>query len=561
VHRLLITIALGLMTAVAQADYNGYSTNNGTGNGYPNNNGSGNGYPNNNGNGNGNGYGNNRGGAGFARVVQKFNGTDTKASTAAFTVQDKWELLWFSPRPVNITLLNAADGNVITGAHGAGKGSLYQPKGGTYYIQVESDIPGAAPWYLLVAEVGAGTRLSDSDGGQIFSNPMDANYAPPATVLPPNGFAQSGPNISPNNPGAPQTPFGQPNMGGSPSGPAPVVKLSEDQARAVVLIKGDNAEGTGFLIKTPDGPQVVTNIHVIANNPNLKITTSTGALIRVLSSKGASDRDLAMLAIKDAGYNYLEVAADISKTVQTGDEVVTPGNSQGGEVMLNTGGKVLGIGPERIEFDNPIYHGNSGGPVFHTKSGTVLGVVTEAMKVDMSNDLDKASFSSRNSAISGQMRYFGLRLDTVTAWVAIDSRQFQIETAFLDQFHEQSRRLDAYLNPPKRNVYGYSNNNEKDDQSNIYLSDEKLMKALDGYHERASGADVAQKIDALRGLLFDLQSIADLNVNQIKNANNFYSFDQERARDELDYRKALKAELDSIGSNVERMGNLPRTNN
>jgi hypothetical protein len=58
---------------------------------------------------------------------------------------------------------------------------------------------------------------------------------------------------------------------------APTVKLTEDQAREVVLIKGDHAQGTGFLIKTPDGPVVVTNIHVISNNPNLKITTNSGA--------------------------------------------------------------------------------------------------------------------------------------------------------------------------------------------------------------------------------------------------------------------------------------------
>ena len=167
---------------------------------------------------------------------------------------------------------------------------------------------------------------------------------------------------------------------------------------------------------------MVTNIHVIANNPNLKITTNTGAFITMVSAKGASDRDLAMLSIKDGPYSYLDVSTDISQTVQPGDDVITPGNSQGGEVMLNTAGKVLGIGPERIEIDNPIYHGNSGGPVFHVKSSKVLGVVTEATKVDVSNDLDKASFASRSSAISGTMRYFGLRLDTVSEWVPIDWR-------------------------------------------------------------------------------------------------------------------------------------------
>jgi hypothetical protein len=227
-----------------------------------------------------------------------------------------------------------------------------------------------------------------------------------------------------------------------PPSPAPVsnaatssaTKMTEDQSRAVVLIVGDNGEGTGFMIKTMDGPAVVTNLHVIGNNPNFKITTTSGALVTVLSAKAASDRDLVLLAIKDAGYSYLDVSTDISRTVQPGDEVITPGNSEGGEVMLDTVGKVLGIGPVRIEFDNPIYHGNSGGPVFQPKSGKVLGVVTEAMKVDNTDELDKASFANRASAIHSSMRYFGLRIDTVSDWVPIDWARFQTETIFLDQF-------------------------------------------------------------------------------------------------------------------------------
>jgi hypothetical protein len=502
-----------------------------------------------------------------AHVVQKFDNSDTNLATASFTVQDKWEVLWFSPRPVSITLL-AADGTVVAGLHGSFRGSFYVPKGGTYYFQVNSDHPEMkVPWHLIVAEVGAGTDFDPADAGPMFVNAGDPNYAPPTTILPPGGIGPSSTASSPN-PAAPQNPFGQTTPPAppvaqtppaAPATPGPIVKLSEDQARAVVLIKGDNAEGTGFLIKTPDGPEVVTNLHVIANNPNVKITTSTGALIKVLSEKGASDRDLAMIAVQDDGFSYLDLAPDISTVVQTGDDVITPGNSEGGEVMLNTAGKVLGIGPQRVEINNPIYHGNSGGPVFHPKSGKVLGVVTEAMKVDMSNDLDKASFASRNSAISGSMRYFALRLDTVKSWIPIDPRQFQIETTFLDQFHEQSRRLDAYLNTSDNNQ---SPNTASDgvDASKIYLDDTKIMKANDSFEQEASGADTAQRIEALRGLLFDLQGVADTNMTQVQNDNNFYSFDLERVHDELDYRRALKTELTSIGSDIERLGHLPRTN-
>ena len=365
--------------------------------------------------------------------------------------------------------------------------------------------------------------------------------APPSQTAPGSGSGQSDSSFGAG---------GQPAAPAVPEHAAPTVTLAEDQARAVVLITGDNAEGTGFLIKTPNGPAVVTNIHVIANNPNLKITTSTGALIKVLSMKGASDRDLAMLAVQDANYTYLEMATDISQIVQTGDEVVTPGNSEGGEVMLDTGGKVLGIGPERIEFDNPIYHGNSGGPVVHTKSGKVLGVVTEAIKVDVSDELDKASYASRNSAISGSMRYFGLRLDTVTAWVPIDSRRIQNETAFLDQFDKRTRCLDSFLNAP----------NDDKPEDTLWQADPKITRSNSEFFEQATGADIAQQLNADRIMWAEITDLADSDMAAIQKPVNFYSFDQQRARDELAYRKALKAELDQINSDVNRLGSLPRTN-
>ena len=335
-----------------------------------------------------------------------------------------------------------------------------------------------------------------------------------------------------------------------PEHAAPTVKLTEDQARAVVLVKGDNAEGTGFLVKTADGPVVYTNIHVISDNPNLKITTNTGTPITILSYKGATDRDLAMISIKDGDFKYLDLATDVSGTVQTGDEVVTPGNSEGGEVMLNTGGKILGIGPDRIEFDNPIYHGNSGGPVFHVKSCKVIGIVTEAMKVDTTDALDKASFANRNSAISHSMRYFGFRIDNVPGWEAYDWRRFQNETAFLDQFDLRSQYLDSFLNAP--------NDNKPED--NTWQKDDQIVKANSGFFEQANGADTSQQVDADRVMWGEISDLARTDMDAIQNPNNFYAFDQQRAGDEAAYRKALQTELEKINANVSQLGSLPRSN-
>ena len=332
--------------------------------------------------------------------------------------------------------------------------------------------------------------------------------------------------------------------------PVVTVKLPEAQARAIVLIKGDKGEGTGFLVKTKDGPAVITNIHVIADNPNLQITTTMGVLITPLSYKAAADRDLAMMPIKDGPYSYLALASDVSSVAQTGDDVITPGNSQGGEVMLNTGGKVLGLGPQRVEIDNPVYHGNSGGPVIHVNGGQVIGVVTEAIKVDTSDELSKASFANRNSAIGHTMRYFAYRLDTVPGWEPLDLKRLQAEAAFIDAFDQRSRALDCFLNAP----------DDDKPEDIVWKDDEKIVKANNACADQSRGADAAQQMDAVRQLYSDLHDIANSNVAALQNTANFYGCNRQRAKDELAYRKALQAELDQIDKNVSRLGSLARSN-
>lgn len=526
-------------------------------------------------------------------VVQALTGT-TNTTTPKFTVQDKWEIRWGGQGIVKLAVFSA-DGTLVSGGI-TSNGALYMPKGGTYYLQISmakrSDefrspnaniAPGNGP--------GSGLQRTLNDG--LNGNDSTTN-APPRNLLPPTAFVRSWSfkviqlgqtpqegviatffnpafdseftdalSSTPPTPVVASTAPATGTLAASATPPAstpapePAGKLTADQARAVVLISGDEAVGTGFLVKTADGPCVITNIHVISANPNLKITTSTGAEIKMLSAKGAVDRDLAMLMIQDAGYNYLELADDVSKVAQPGDEVITPGNSEGGGVMLPTTGKVLGIGPDRVEVDNPIFHGNSGGPVFHTKSNKVLGVVTEARKVDVTNDLDKASHANKNSAISGTMRYFALRLDNVSSWVPIDWRRFQNETTFMEQFHKRSRCLDSFLNtsdktPPPKDSDALD--------PNLWRTDDKLEQANTNYIQQASGGDSSQRLDAERQLLADLVALADTDVSTVKDLTNFYSFNRDRAKDEMAYRKALQDELDDYGNNMSRAGGMARKN-
>jgi len=457
-------------------------------------------------------------------------------TTRTFSIQDNWHVESTSDAGIKVEAV-PIDGSPSTTLTDNAVPTSAAPsppvsKGGTYRLTITS----TGNWQVTIVESGFNKNL-------VMGGTQPSSPGPATSPITPSLTGTTELNPSPNvraSTSLTSTGVTSNTLSGTTTS-APIVKLTDDQARAVVLIKGDTGEGTGFLVKMPDGPVVVTNIHVIANNPHIKITTNTGTVIPMLSARGASDRDLALLSIKDEGFNYLTLCPDVSQIAQTGDEVVTPGNSLGGEVMLNTGGKVLGIGPQKVEIDNPIYHGNSGGPIFHTKSGQVIGVVTEGMKVNTGDALDKSSFANHNSAISGEMRYFGMRLDNVPSWIPIDWDRFMTETLFLAQFHDQSRRLDAFLNTPdaKRSQYAY-----------LYIKDETIMKAYDTFHQIAK---TEGRGPALKRLVFDLSGIVDNDMDQIQNPKNFYSFDQERAQHEIEYRKALKKELDTINDNADRV--------
>jgi hypothetical protein len=336
----------------------------------------------------------------------------------------------------------------------------------------------------------------------------------------------------------------------TPAVPAkPATPLTTDEARAIVLIKGDHGEGTGFLVKMPDGPAIVTNLHVLSDNPNLVITSSTGAPITIVSYKGATDRDLAMISIKDGNFSYLTLATDVLSTVQAGDEVLTPGNSEGGEVMLTTDGKVLAVGPQRVEFDNPIYHGNSGGPVIHVKSGKVIGVVTMGMKVDIANELDHSSFVNANSAIVKSMRYFGLRLDTVPQWELLNRTRYLAETALLEAFEKRSESMISFL---MDGPMSKGSNKNRADMMPVFLGDEPLVKAYAAYSQQAAaaGKDKDKKMKAAEELVHTLTGLADIDLPAIQK-QHFYAFDQLRADEDITEREAVKKGLSMIDASIQ----------
>jgi hypothetical protein len=73
-------------------------------------------------------------------VVQTFSGSGGR-NTRPFTVKDGWEIQWDASGDIFQLYLYWADGElagVAANQQRSGRGASYQPKGGQYYLQVNS---------------------------------------------------------------------------------------------------------------------------------------------------------------------------------------------------------------------------------------------------------------------------------------------------------------------------------------------------------------------------------------------------------------------------------------
>jgi hypothetical protein len=473
------------------------------------------------------------------QLVEQFDGHNS-LTTADFNVPDHWELRWHSAQALSLGVIRL-DNSVVAGTSGRTNGSLYLPHGGTYRIRVKGGDP--IPWDIAVVSLGpvsATSGATDDAGSNAFYLPTPGPEDVTSTNAVPDGevVAAAGTNSAPETVVPPPPP------------PVPT-QLAAEQERAIVTVRGDRAEGAGFLLKTSTGLVVITSLSLISNNPRLDLITKAGAEIKTTTLQAATDRDLAMIGIEDDAYAKLVAATDISSAVQTGDTVLTSANGSANPSMEHAA-QVTMMAPLRIEFAPFDAHGEIGGPVLQAKTGQVIAVVGAAPSVVITTDLDKVPFPTRETAIANSMSYFGLRLDTVTTWETCDWKRLAVETAFLDDFHQRSRCLDSYLN---------GKNNDNRPIGKLWQSDDKIKTANDNFLQASAGGDTSQRMESLRSLLFELGNVGDVAMDPIQEPANFYTYDQQRARNEIAYRQALKAELDYFSSNVNRFSGVERRNN
>ena len=195
----------------------------------------------------------------------------------------------------------------------------------------------------------------------------------------------------------------------------PIVKAPPppaSQLSGVVLIEGEQGVATGFFARIHDVPCVVTNMHVLVGNPNIKVKDLKGDVVPILNVIGAVGSDIALLRLRnpDAVPTLLPLAPDVLKAVRVGDKVLVIGNRFGGGVATELPGALRGVGSNRIEVDAAFQPGNSGSPIFKVDTGEVIGIATYS-EVVAAPAWSRVAVNGRNSTPESEQRWFGYRLD------------------------------------------------------------------------------------------------------------------------------------------------------
>jgi hypothetical protein len=208
--------------------------------------------------------------------------------------------------------------------------------------------------------------------------------------------------------------------------------IIDERNDSLVLIKGSNGSGSGFVCKYRGQTCMITNVHVMAGVKMPAFTRLKGASIKISPSAAAVDHDIFCMEVPSDS-NSLEALDVLENKVSVGDEIVVLGNTWGDGVVLPLYGKVAAIGPNLVEVTAEFQPGNSGSPIIHRKTGKVIGVVSYLVHRELSLPNAKQ--------MNDPVRRFGYRLDTVRQWQQIQWAQFEKEAGLSKRAEEMTHDL------------------------------------------------------------------------------------------------------------------------
>lgn len=195
-----------------------------------------------------------------------------------------------------------------------------------------------------------------------------------------------------------------------------------------LFVESPDGSGSAFLADLHGELVIITNAHVYLQMTAPVIKDVNNHEYKITEIYVSKSRDLAILNFEGdkTKIKGLKISPNIVNLTHN-SSISAVGNSLGDGVLNICNGKLLGIGPEKIEIDAPIVGGNSGGPVFAVDQNEVIGVSTYLRYVK--NTLSQVG-SRFNNNTEQVVRRFATRIDN-------------LEDSDIERITEEQRKLDA----------------------------------------------------------------------------------------------------------------------
>lgn len=308
-------------------------------------------------------------------------------------------------------------------------------------------------------------------------------------------------------------------------------QLTREFSNSLVFVEGKASRGSGFICAFGGAKFVITNQHVIAGNPGAKFTLLDQSPIRTGQAAAAVGHDIMSFALlSDA--KAMEILTDVEKNAAIGDEVAVLGNVEGARVIKPLAGKLLGIGPDRVEVSAEFVHGNSGSPIIHVKSGKVLGIATYATirKVDNITGRPKDE---------PEVKRFGYRLDTVKQWQPVVWPAYSGEFSVLEKVEARTNDFLKLLRSGRLTAMDYGD-------TAIRNPLEKFANAAQGH-----GLVKTDPLTAAKDLTASLRNACDTDITQAQ-AQVKYDYFRHQLEEQQRLRQQLHKGFDELLKRMPR---------
>jgi hypothetical protein len=152
----------------------------------------------------------------------------------------------------------------------------------------------------------------------------------------------------------------------------------EEQRKSVLLVRTSDSNSSGFIAKVEGRYFAYTNVHCIDSEDigffdYLGRRVAVREPVEVVAASAGLDVDVARMRLVETPEYALEFAEEGRFAAR--DAVFALGDSGGEGVLLSLPGKIVGIGPFKVEVDCEFVPGNSGGPIV-TGDGKVVAIAS-----------------------------------------------------------------------------------------------------------------------------------------------------------------------------------------